>query len=423
SLCFPTTKQHLFPKLRRLNWDGDRSSVTPFLCQLATAPTLNQLTLTSDHPWDIVALAIISSLPMACPSLETITFSRKSINENVIPIVSRAICGWDGLKEVTSSGLDLEAIRHLARLPSLNALSFHLPSIATNQLLQLPGHESAFQNLRSIILDTTDMSTAIVFIKQLHISLEEFKFTFPVRSSTCGLRDLFKALSDHCDGSSLKTVWIEEYFDNDSDHGHMPIMDVDIDVIEHLFRFHNLTVLHVDTLGTYHFDDAAVTQMAVAWPKLQILSIGESRCWQQPSYITLQGLATFLKLCPNISGLTIALDTTNVGGVTLDRPGDGVVGKNLESLDVLDSKLNQFAIMSIAVFLSDIGPHVQDINAFGNPYLLRNTIHASTYRDRWESVFLNFLTILKVWNQERRWWREHMYDSVELEDEDSENYY
>jgi hypothetical protein len=116
-----------------------------------------------------------------------------------------------------------------------------------------------------------------------------------------------------------------------------------------LFVFRNLTELQFMLPYRFHLDDATLHEMAVAWPKLQVLHLGHDGKIGDPK-VTLQGLVSLATFCPELSSLFLVLHASAREG---DIPS---VSNNLEYFHVGLSTIDD--PNTVAPFLKALFPHL-----------------------------------------------------------------
>ncbi|KII89501.1 hypothetical protein PLICRDRAFT_80197, partial [Plicaturopsis crispa FD-325 SS-3] len=85
--------------------------------------------------------------------------------------------------------------------------------------------------------------------------------------------------------------------------------------LEPLTRFSGLRALRCDPVLGYDLGDNDIERLAVAWPCLVELALAAEYGWMVPSRITLAGVATLIRHCPNLSTLDLVLDGTGLHSV------------------------------------------------------------------------------------------------------------
>lgn len=383
ALSCPPSFDPLFPKLRSLMWLDAQPEAFTFL-RLMLSPSVTNLNI--HHCSNALhVLGLVAILGTVCPHLKHLEWINADSSRREVSLLSEAVTSCNELQGFTCCSLDGQAIQHLSSLQSLYRLCI---IVDTSPLPPL--HEPAFPGLKSINLTSPhdqDLSAVATFIRGFHSSPMSF-CSDSDESSETSLLDLTKAVSTNCDRTRLEIFFVNEIAQE-------PGFVLDKAAFIPLFPFHNLTGVHVKTRRNVHLDDAAMLEMANAWPNLSELDINERRGWRQRSGVTLLGLRTILQRLPKLTALGIALDaeTTVVPG-TLNGDNShrfSVTGQL--DLDFLDSHITA-DVAGVATFLSELFPDIDGKHRFyawshieGPDFDDARDMEHAIHSERWENVW------------------------------------
>lgn len=101
--------------------------------------------------------------------------------------------------------------------------------------------------------------------------------------------------------------------------------------------------------------------MAASWPKLQHLALGSPLGWGLPSGVTLGGLHTLIKACPELEQLSLSLDASLPPPIPCKSNNDDNLQRNrkITYLIVGDSTIED--ARAVADFLYSILPNLSGI--------------------------------------------------------------
>lgn len=113
-----------------------------------------------------------------------------------------------------------------------------------------------------------------------------------------------------------------------------------------------MTSVALATVGAFDIDDAMVQDMAVAWPKINKLSlIGDVT--PLDSEISLAGLMPLAEHCPKLKSLTLAFDARSVPR----KAPPSLAHRRLSHINVMNSPLQDRD--AVAAFLNNIFPNLR----------------------------------------------------------------
>jgi len=127
--------------------------------------------------------------------------------------------------------------------------------------------------------------------------------------------------------------------------------------------------------------------MASAWPQLENLELIDARdilLLHRIAEITLHGLISLLRLCPNLRFFDLAIDATKLDGLRGDKPGGGVCNRLIKHPKLVDSPISDPEM--VARILLDILPELDP------SFMLNNT----TMPREWFQIYRRMLASKKA---------------------------
>jgi hypothetical protein len=248
-------------------------------------------------------------------------------------------------------------------MPVLQKLELDFSS---DDLIPLSLPQCAFPALRDLGL-TGKM--ALAFLEALPSSkVEAIRIDFESIVDDVDLTARFyQVLHERCSHQSLSRISV--YCRDDFTQPHHPA-----DMLQPLLSFVNLQDISINIHNLFGIDNNFIEAAAKSWPRLRSLALNGQ------SNITLTGLASLARHCPNLTSLAITIDATVVDHV-LDMP---VSNTKFDDLYLGCSAIENPT--SVAACLSRIFPFVTSIHFWRIP--LRQTEHKEKrkYRDHWNEV-------------------------------------
>ncbi|KAG2156864.1 uncharacterized protein EDB93DRAFT_1200816 [Suillus bovinus] len=331
--------------------------------------------------------SILSSIAKSCPSLSYFDFQEEYSSTTSVGDTSTVLQFWSHLTWVRVGIVSEAAILHLSDLPSLEVLTFTLPSVLisadTQKLLQRP----VFRALQELDVTCKSLVNLATFLEKITIAPAVLSFT-----TTRGvdfaqaLPDLISRLSNACTHSSLQELQLNIRVDHQLAD---PDASIEAASFQPLFAFRNLLDfgLKVDSLCVVRMDDASLLQMAKAWPILENLSItGYSRSSHQ---VTPHAFVLLLWHCPRLIsvGIPVNWSVIEMHPIPREIPYQGFSHKALSHSVFGGSKISD--PISIAAFISAIAPNLKSIVG-DDDYLRDDDNHQG-----WEMV-QNLVTTLPI---------------------------
>jgi hypothetical protein len=265
-----------------------------------------------------------------------------------VDAISRAVRGWNQLRQLSVRQLSPDALYHVAMLPTLEWLE--LTEVPGDILLPLFSRSSAvrfFPCLQKLEVRCDAASFAIGLVEAISssslasICIESFSF------GESWYQYLINAMRDCCSQSLLESMSISGEYQDES-------IRTSVD-IEPLFIFSNLTsVKLIGYDAQLELDDTQLKDMALAWPHITSLIL---RC---PSRVTLCGLVPLAQYCLKLQYLDIFFDPCRAPPP--DPEFFAVKNAILRDLDVSHSPVAYCAITEptrVAAFIHSVFPRAR----------------------------------------------------------------
>lgn len=306
----------MIPRLREIRWDEVHPEHLELILPLVVSPVLTnfRLGISSAHgnadPLKFVSA--IKALTPAYNSLVDIQFFNTP-EHDPLPFDAASTllfkCNPDKLQHFhMHSPLFEEAFLHVAQLPNLKAFSVVFDATE----LRTPLPMAMFPLLES--LDIVTINTRSPLLQTLtRIQSRTFSrldLEFPAADVTTFLPKTVEALQSRKLQQTLSVLSVRPD-DN---------FDLNTDFVRPLLFLRQLTILLIGGAChpqcTYNLGDEDLENIAVAMPKLKILSLGDFPC-SHPANTTTKGLASIAKHCKNLNELAIHTNVDTVIGEIL----------------------------------------------------------------------------------------------------------
>ncbi|KAJ6559790.1 hypothetical protein B0H19DRAFT_1260483 [Mycena capillaripes] len=345
SVSFPETS---FSCLHDLRW---HHSYTDFYyIHLFLRPTLTSIyfTLSSDDS----SLSFLSILGSKCPKLTEISIAGHYESHSISEFVS----GLQYIEKISAHSLDGDALLHLSQLTTLESLTLNK---FPRELILMPMETQSFPSLRTFSLAYPEIRETTQFLgicsaiplKTFDLNLQDF----PTAHET---HVLFAAIATGFSSATLTFLSIENEYEP-WEELNLTTYQIPRRSLQLLCRFHNLAVLVIMSPLGFTVDNADVSDLARAWPRIVTLRLSARTHTYQPC-TTLACLPSFAQHCPRLCNLHLALDCTTVPPpVTNSQPGI-LPHHSLESLHVEHSPIA--SPIAVARFLSYLFPNVRSIS-------------------------------------------------------------
>ncbi|KAJ7142975.1 hypothetical protein C8R44DRAFT_761496 [Mycena epipterygia] len=278
--------------------------------------------------------------------------------DEVTPEVSRAVSlfvrSLQCVESVSVDVLDMEALEHICRLPSLTSL--YSNTISTASTFFINADTQSFVSLRTLDLGNSEIEPTTRFLEGCNqIPLISFDVSFPHFSTAGQMHKFYTAIAAVFSPSSLTSLTLDNSY-----NVHAPPIDhvIQSRSIRMLFGFVNLTSLYMLSPIGIDWDDSTVLDLARAWPRIETLDLSAWHCASARPRVTLECLRSFARHCPHLGDLTTTFDGTVIPTSDLGAT-NRVCQVRLRSLNVDHSTIS--TAVGVARFLSAIFPNLKHI--------------------------------------------------------------
>src|SRR6266576_4122128 len=117
-----------------------------------------------------------------------------------------------------------------------------------------------------------------------------------------------------------------------------------LDEMSGLLVFTNLIQLSLEATHGFDLDDEQMRSLAFALPHLEELHLRSYYPLANCPRMTFEGLNSIAQHCPALQSLTVALDAR---GIIKRSNSRGICNVNIKSLQVLDSPIDDSAVVSV----------------------------------------------------------------------------
>jgi hypothetical protein len=348
TLCQAAEPHCLLPNITKLYWHTYDDTSFPLISHFL-GPRTEQLT--AMQPKIPSSQFFLARISRQYPSLIHVNFldqgDRNSATRTV-DVTSAAVCGWKKLRHLSVNSLSADGLCHAASLPFLKRLV--LTNVRdTDSLLgesSLSQDAVCFPSLEVLSVASERITVCHELANMISSTspLTAVSFMVQTPATSSQYHDLFNALKDHCNHSTVTSISIgfkglsNEAPDTVLGHTHL----------QPFLVFSNLQHLKVKA-GKFDLSDHGIKQMALAWPRIDTLLLFGRSVTGTPQ-VTLSGITSLAQCCPRLNQLGMAFDTRDLPVLDL-QAGQG---NALEELYVLNSPIVD--PVPIAAFLRDIFP-------------------------------------------------------------------
>ncbi|KAJ6505341.1 hypothetical protein C8R45DRAFT_547701 [Mycena sanguinolenta] len=300
------TGTYLLPNLQTLRWIATEASQLSDI-DLFLGPRIRSISLGELR---VENLSLLATLTHKFPALIQADISCTAPDTAQSQCETAFSSFARGLQNVRSLhldiGIDIEAITHIGRLPTLETLTLD-PVLWASPLADLP-QRSLFQRLRS-----ADLFCPPSMGFQFAISLIQSWATPRLRSVQIGTTDfptpdvaenLYRALSEHCVHDALEMLQISVGADATGYH----ILDGQALLL--LSCFTNIVTVRITSPYGFLLTDENLANLAAAWPHIEQLHLRATENIRNCG--TLLALRAFARHCPNLRRLELSFDARTV---------------------------------------------------------------------------------------------------------------
>ncbi|KAJ7618441.1 hypothetical protein FB45DRAFT_931663 [Roridomyces roridus] len=138
ALSMSLASQIIMPKIRRLDWNPGKDALplTPRLL----GPDIRNLRISLDQ--SNASLSLLPCIKASCSIVTSfsLSFNGEAVRHPTLGLITDALTGWHNLEALTVPNLDLAALKHISRLPSLTNLNLFNVAGAESRTLRLEEH-------------------------------------------------------------------------------------------------------------------------------------------------------------------------------------------------------------------------------------------------------------------------------------------
>ncbi|KAG1851354.1 hypothetical protein F4604DRAFT_2045887 [Suillus subluteus] len=254
-----------------------------------------------------------------------------------------------------SSLCELAAAPHEWTLKRLSCTVRQASEAANSFLIQALQREPG--NVHYLCLTFGAFERATDFLSSLQVvKTKEIKLIFASRieesseNASTSLSQFLVILPEICDNKKLKRLSLVG----------SRVIHTELAVFTPLRTFHNLVVLGIERGFFMSISDEELCQLVRAWPMLQVLKISCYIAIDTTAVPKFHGLLGVLRLCPSLTSLALAIDTTKLEGINLRSPGGENFNTYLSDLTLGNSLIT--SPLNVALILSGIFPCLEQVN-------------------------------------------------------------
>jgi hypothetical protein len=359
SLVISLPPGSLLPNVRDLTCQSE-SALFPYLAILV-GPHITKIFIEHTGPfWRFAALPLLAS---KCRSLRHVS-TRGPWDDGSTEWISAFVVQLTQLRTLDVLTVNEEACRYISGLHHLETLALHYIAEHPFPRADLPSSTSPFPALRSLDLQAANHKRALNFMTALHNApLQTLSVSLDDSSTSNSVAFLSKIHSyiSPCHLTSIAlSLWARFY-----DEANRTMYLLTSDVVRPLLAFPNLREVRLSSQLGFCLDDNFVHEMALAWSKIEHLSIHGGA--SNPSIMALHFLSRY---CPRLQHLSLTADASNV---EMDHPSGTprVIQSALTFWDAQHSPMK--SPIQVADLLSSIFPSL-------------SAIYGSVDPDEWKQV-------------------------------------
>ncbi|KAF7968950.1 hypothetical protein HWV62_28791 [Athelia sp. TMB] len=375
---------HLFPNVRSWHWPSLLSDASdeafqcmPLMMSIATEAVdfnLNGL--------GVIGLPSVQSMLSTFPAIQNVRIWGEPENPLVLQALPDFFSHGQALRSAAIVNIPLSGsvAQHLAGFEHLARLSVFLDHRWSSSQI------SGFQALVDLSIESGTFHPMLLFLRIIEspklqsVSLCTMDLIEPAAHE---IASIFTTLVPQFPHMQLRSLRVHTQFMHPSGLSNF----VERDDMRPLFAFRNLSCLELWISTSFHMGNQDVREMAAAWPHLESLILSRNG-WLGASSVTIAGLAHLLCL-PDLHTLSIPIDGSIVD-LTLEMTSALQRNTRIQSLNLLDSVINDSEADAVATLLATLTPNVEYIDAWDCTTVCRTEATswqlAAEYRDRWNKV-------------------------------------
>ncbi|KAG1811029.1 hypothetical protein EV424DRAFT_1542664 [Suillus variegatus] len=339
-LSYPSASAPLFPNLREVTWyaggshfaaefPAHDSCTLPTGLDIAIYLSFLHLPLRPFVSWDLVPYLQSMTLRY-CPAME-------DLSSTLSPFIAQPISQLRNLHTLMLWDLANPGMDHIMQL--------QVPAdagLGPKEHCQCGAFERAAELLSSL---------QVIRSKEIKIAFTSW-IAESSESPSASLSQFLAILPEICDNNELQRFSLMA--------SRVIIRHTELAVFTPLRAFRNLIVLRIERGCSASISDGELCQMVAAWPMLQVLKISCYIAIDTTAVPTFGGLLGVLRLCPSLTSLALAIDTTKLEGISLRRPGGENLNTHLNDLTLGNSLIA--SPLNVALILSGIFPCLEQVD-------------------------------------------------------------
>ncbi|KII93116.1 hypothetical protein PLICRDRAFT_380502 [Plicaturopsis crispa FD-325 SS-3] len=334
--------------------------------------------------------SFLSNLPSVFPNVRFVSFHSNSPSYVLSEAIVDVICnGYPNLYEFIAICNELSArdLIALSALPSLSTITLDWNGAEDTEVLKIAAPQPCFLAARYLMMHVYDASSVDTFSPILGMAqwpqLESLIFSLATdaASPVSAWNSLIAKLASVSSPTAFQFIALDEIANTPASRSSPESLD--IGTLEPLLIFRHLVEFHCDPACGFDLGDTDIEKIAHGWPSLRVLQL---EGWSRPSRITMSGLMSLIRLCPDLDRLSIGINATSND----ISPSDGLatVNRKLTHLYLGNSEIEDPS--AVAPILSASLPNLR---SFGYWSHSRHEVGVSPteeeieqYRTRWKEV-------------------------------------
>ncbi|KAG5635578.1 hypothetical protein H0H81_010743 [Sphagnurus paluster] len=349
----PSIMTHILPNLQELVW-AVPDAIFPYI-RLFFPRTLKKLKL------EVMAngmagveerfsrLSLLSNLMDICPALDDIKLNYQGRRYGLISEFSESICQWQFLRALHTHCITAQALNRIASFPHLETLSLEEEIHGLGTIPLTTGALPVLRRLK-VIMPLEQATTILIAIT--HPVLESIEVTFP-ECDWSAWESFFTTVATS--SQTLTKLVVKEL---SGDQNREPITAATFRTLLSLPKISHIVIRPAVRMAC--IDDQLIKKISEAWPHLRHLELGDGNI-SAHSPVTLQGLLSLVRGCPDLETLTLTLDARMDKFPLHAPPGMGACSPKLTKLRLGHSLIRNPE--NVALFLADVFPNLKTVEA------------------------------------------------------------
>ncbi|KAH8101432.1 hypothetical protein BXZ70DRAFT_1064014 [Cristinia sonorae] len=339
----------LFPSLHTFRWGADSESEHASEATLTLRNSGGGIVDFESSAANVLPAHCLQALYTCCPNIQRLCMAiRVPAGDNFQRSLEPY---WGELGSILCAKLELRNLRLVLGHDRLNELWHLITDLPRLETLGI----SAFTVDRASSRISSPQQTTCPLLKEIHVQ------TPTIHTATLIFqRTMFPSLQTLSLTFDTSHISIENTYNaNPVDFARADYIRGD--ALRPLLRF-GLTSFHLGGRWSWDLDDAILAEMAQAWPRISLLSLDTSRYWKEPRGITLRGLESLLRQCPELEEFCAVIDSTPPATISPDVSPNGLMTR----LDFGYSPIERDHIGAVAELLFRWFPNILLIETYNH---------------------------------------------------------